>query len=442
MNEPVNIWQRLNPSPTSVQATETSGLSSEATEKLGRKKFWRIIHRLDAMALAFWAYLITKVFIADWDVHILNQLAPNLAWLLNFRLLGFIAAALLIIRLAGTKLGVIWLAYIFAWPIIILAWRVPRLAFRRSRWNGIVGLAHIATESVYSAKSAAVSLGTLILALLFSFMGYRVTSYVAAAVIGILIFLVLGRFARAIFVPGRFMKAQIIFIAKLKPTIVSSNHEALLPLLRSGAQLTPAQSDQFIANASSALMVSRATLFWAHCLNEYRRSSALIIFRVLSITWAFAETVLGFTLISMFLYDADQTQFTTTRSPSFVAFLHYAVVGMYSGDSEVIKPVGDLALAVTSSQVLVGTLGLVGILFTLVLSYRYTRDEESAAKAIKEIRASSQRLEQEFKESFDTTPNAAIERLQQLGHGITGVMTYLTRSVPPDWLTEGVTNKD
>ncbi len=85
----------------------------------------------ECVAALLWAYVLVKLFIFAVDIYLLERFAPKFVWLVNvkaFILIGLIAVAWLVI---GRRRLPHALLYIVAYPLIVLFWRVPKLAFRR-----------------------------------------------------------------------------------------------------------------------------------------------------------------------------------------------------------------------------------------------------------------------------------------------------------------------
>src|ERR1700691_2931071 len=101
----------------------------------------------ECVAMALWAYVLLKLFVADPDVYIL-RLAPGLSRVLDLRvfaLTGVLCAGYLVL---GQKRFLKLLLYLLAYPVVVLFWKLPLTAFKR--WPLIIAFAPVIYRAVSS----------------------------------------------------------------------------------------------------------------------------------------------------------------------------------------------------------------------------------------------------------------------------------------------------
>ena len=87
-----SVWSRLE-RHGSMAVAATSAITPSPAEtgstKSSQSRLPRLHWRfLDALGVFFWAYLFTKLFVADVDRALLAAVAPNLLPLVDFRVLA------------------------------------------------------------------------------------------------------------------------------------------------------------------------------------------------------------------------------------------------------------------------------------------------------------------------------------------------------------------
>ncbi len=89
---------------------------------------------IETIAIVFWLYAITKLFVFDIDVWAVSFLSPGLVWILDYKLpiiLTCVAVAMVTTRSLSLGLAVIYIAF---YPFVILFWKVPRFIWNQQSW--------------------------------------------------------------------------------------------------------------------------------------------------------------------------------------------------------------------------------------------------------------------------------------------------------------------
>ena len=94
----------------------------------------------ETLAILLWIYVITKLFIFDIDIFLIEKIFPSYIWLINYKffvLIGILAAVWLVTK---NKRILLWSLFIFFYPVILVFWRIPFLLFKKRSWNLIFAL--------------------------------------------------------------------------------------------------------------------------------------------------------------------------------------------------------------------------------------------------------------------------------------------------------------
>jgi len=436
MTAEINVWWRLTPP---AKEEPDSPAEPDPSVETTRRGFWHRIHLLDLVAAPSWFYGVTKALV-DWDSALLRAINPDLVWLTNFRFL-VIALLLLGLILIGRKLAPLWLAYIALWPLLIIAWRVPRILYKRDQWNYIVGLVHIVWSGFASIKNflaGVVLVGSTLFFLVLPGTWTAVVSFVLATVFQA--WLIVSA-VKAGLRPSRFLSKQRDLISRAKIDRISTQEkelEALQPAIESSQNLTAHQSAKFLELASSALLVNRLALFWAYRVHAYRKSPAIIAYGAMSVLWLFVGSLVAAVLANRSMYQVDPGSLNVEGGePTIVKFTYYALTSMTGGETEVMEPANDFALAVKTAMMFIGILVILTLSVALIMSIRYSRDEKDAEQTLDALRDATGRLSTGFTDAFYLRPDEAVDRLIELQPGFAKWLIYLRQSIPDDFLRGG-----
>jgi len=196
-------------------------------------------------------------------------------------------------------------------------------------------------------------------------------------------------------------------------------------------KFTPQQQNLFVQSLSQGVIVHRALYFWAHKLDQYRQSPASLFFSVLSVLWLLIQTAVAFTLINDALFKIDPESFSYVSPPSFAVLLRYSVSSMYAGEIDALKALSDLANVVAIAATVVGAVVVLSLFVSVILSFQQTRDDRTMRSIIEELKREGTQINKRLKADWEVSADEAIDRLNQLGAGLLGVITFLSSRIPP-----------
>jgi hypothetical protein len=421
-----------------VQASTKADESETYQEPPWQTKSWRRRRRmLDAIGTLFWTYALLKVFVTDIDSELVGVIAPDHSWIVAYRFFAFLAVLVIFALVFRKTLAITGaLAYVFGFPLVLLFWKLPKAIYRTRSWVAFLAVVNVLSSFFSNFRYSVLFSGAAIFAgLAVLVAGNHVVLTVAAIVLTGLLGLALGRAIRFSVVPSRFLRIQHRAVRR------AVNSQAFKQLTAVNDDLKRAdlerfnfeQQNRFVTNLSNSVLSHRLLNFWAFQLEQYRRSSASIVFNALSYVGLLGLTVVGLALINDAIYKIDASAYSFTKAPSILVFIRYTIVGLYSGEIEALKPVSDLANVVSIATVLVGVVILGSLLLTVFLSARQARNETAFRETINEIKAEGERMEDRLRSEYDVSLPEALARLEELRSGLLGLITYISTRVPRDF---------
>ena len=79
--------------------------TDESKEEISEKKYLKLINKFirHFLALFIWSYIIIKVFIYDIDILIIEKLAPDYRWIINYKFVILISILAVLFALTKNK---------------------------------------------------------------------------------------------------------------------------------------------------------------------------------------------------------------------------------------------------------------------------------------------------------------------------------------------------
>jgi hypothetical protein len=412
----MNLLDRLDPSIFESKPPSSEAESPDGGAK-ARKKFWRYVIALDIVSVIFWADILVRVFIVDWASELLEAINPDLTWLVNFRLLGYVLA-LFVLVLIGKKLTPLWLCYILLWPLLLLVWRIPFAFYKRDAWNGIVGLVHVMFAWFTGLKATLAIIALFLSTLLFLSLPGDVTAWMALCLAAVLQLLVLYYGFKSALRPSKFTQGTSRLVARADPTAFVQLPKELPNLVQGDKQLTRAESELVLQTVQNALMQNYLIRFVAYRLVQYQTSPALVLFSVLSMIWLFLGSVVSITLMNEAAIQMDPASFADATQPSVGAVIYYSIVSLYGSETTLLQPIGGAALLVKIFAAITGPIIVIALLASLIFGYRLVRNSEEAARSSAMLAESLKRFEDKFVEVFNLSTDVAFERFRALNNSL------------------------
>ncbi len=344
-----------------------------------------------------------------------------------FILIGIIAALLLITR----QLNFLkWLLYILFYPVILIFWRLPQLAYKLRSWIFAVAIVNAALSLFRSLKLKFVTAAVFLISMLFA-LTFSNHILLIIAIVGLFSVLVVSYARMSIFV---FQPSSIFQlytkVLKKSPTFVTAHFiDAAeirnLPMER----LNDAQILARRTNIQSLVLFNRALLFLSHRLREYQQSKLNALSYAFNLLLLLGFTIIAYAATNYALFKLDPTQFTVVATePGFFLFLYYSFHTFIFGSIGEITPVHFYSQAVSMSEQVLAIL-LLFILVGLFISVQSERYKEELDRTIAETEETGRTLEELIQSTYNLTFEQALEEIRKMQANLINIILWLSKSL-------------
>jgi len=437
MSSTVSIWEKIDlVEYAAAQAAAKTPKKDDEPEapKTGWQKakhsaYW---WTLKAAGIMFWIYVPLKLFVGDLDRWVVDNIAPSLRWILDYRFFAFLVLLSLGLLLLRRWIYLAAISYVLFFPFLVTFYYLPRLLVRQRTWAPTVGVLNVLWLSLRSIRYTVVA-GTVfaLCALVVAVDGWNWMQFGAVATLLALWAVLIMRAIWSAVRPASFIQAQqrsITTLMKTKPVLkLASPAEAhLRPEI---VKLTKTEVDQVVMTASVAVCVYASGHFLAEQLERYRKSGAAVIFSVVGVGALFAQAIAIFTLANVGIYQISTAQYEVTAEPSFATFVRYSLNSMFPGDINAIQPAGDAATWVSTYAGVSVAIILLTLVIALVFSVRSTREDVAADEAIAEMRVRSDEYASRVVTEYRLPLEELIVRLMEMGGLVNLWLRFVSRSI-------------
>lgn len=423
----LSIWEKLD--PDLVQTTAAGGISAAGQENTGE---WRVFWKrrrpvLDALGSLLWLYAILKVFVADVDRALLGDLV-------DYRFFLFVAlAVMLVLLLRRTGPIIAGSLYVIAFPIVIACWKLPKWLYKGGSPVAFLAAANAVVSVLGDIRHSVLVIAAASFASLAIVIGDSdVVLATGGFAMGALVLQAIARTVRFTVVPSRFMRLQQSAIRNVVDSPTGRGMMIFDERLRSPEveKFDSAQQTTFLQNLGNAVTVHRAIHFWAHHLETYRRSAATLFFNALSYAWLLLRALVGLALINVAIYRADAAAYEFGDPPTFLVFLRYVIAGLYGGEIDAVRPMSEVANAISIATFVVGLVVAGSLLLSSALSFRASRNESEIRETIVEIKRQGDRLDERVRQEYEVSVEEATKRLEQFKFGLMGLIRFFSTHMP------------
>ncbi|MDQ1110975.1 hypothetical protein QE418_000423 [Microbacterium testaceum] len=393
-----------------------------------RRRRARFVSILDVVGTVFWMTVLVKLFVADVDRMLMSWIAPQLIWLLDLRwLLVLVGAALVLILLRAKTLG-ISLAYVMTFPLIVVAWKLPKFFVKRRDTILITSLVGVAASLLGRAKSLFIAITVACIAAVLI-----TTEGAPSAIIIAGMALMISTLSWSLWSTARDLLDATAFIRAQKKAVdwmISSDviERVVSPEQPDRVELKTWSLDdakKFRDAGGNALLARRVMLFWAGALDQYRRGPAVVVLNCLLICAMLAQTIVAFAFVNFGAFILMPTDFNFQRQPDAWTFLYYSSVGVYFGEISALSPSGGIALIAKLANGLVGSVGVLSIIVTTLIGHFVSRTNDATNGAAASLREKADRIEHLTEEQFQMSLEDLQGRLVLAQWGLFGVLDWI-----------------
>jgi hypothetical protein len=429
------VWERISmliPEVADIEQPAEPPKQRKRGAARRRKRLKRKARILDVVGAVVWLGAITKLFIADLDRLLVSSVIPQAAWLLDFRVFAVLALiALLLVLFKMRTLGVA-LAYVAAYPLVIIFWKLPKFLIKRRSPLLVMGLAGIVTSLAVRARLFICALAVSCLSgLLITLSGEPWLIYVGMGALLLTLLWWMSVTAIDLLRAPRFISAQEKLIksatgAKLLDGLLTPKHPDPISLKAWTAEEAKAYRDI----AGNVVLARRIMHFWAHSLDEYRKGPSVVILNVLVVVGLLAQVIAAFSLLTYGAFVVDSNQFEFTVPPQWSTFVYYSSTGLYFGEIGALAPVAGLAIVVKLLNGLVGAVGVLTIIGSMLIAFRSIRSESSSVGAIRLLNKKVNDIEATSGSQFQLSSEELEEHLLAASWGLMGVANWFASKTP------------
>lgn len=430
---PDQIWERIfslvdsepAPEPSIDTQKELPKRRRGAARKRSRRR--RLRRTLDAAGFVFWLLVLARITTGSLDRDIIHRLAPSAAWVTDapwIVLLFLFAALLLMVRLTTLSIS---LAYVAAFPAVVLFWKVPRLLAKHRKTVPLIALISFALSVLGRAKHFVLAFACATLAALLVLIGSNVWTVGIGMVI--MLMTLLWSLAKSVvdfLKPAPFLRAQEQSIRWLLRTrFIRQFTSPLKPNQLQLKQWKLEDAKKYRDSAGYNLLVDQGLRWWQKLIVESKNGPGVTLSSALLFVIMVAEVVAAFAFINYGAFKLRPDQFGFTVHPDGYTLTYYAVVAAYFGEISGLVPTGPLAIAVKLANGIVGSLGVLTIIGSLILAYRAARADASATQAIASLEQERQDLRDLARDNFALDYQDIEQRLDRASWEMLGAFHWL-----------------
>ena len=435
------LWNRIE-SLVAEEAGESTPASSSVEEKPTKRKRGaarravrrkRVIRVLDTIGALIWIAAVVKLFVGDLDRMLVASFVPELTWILDMRwLVVLLVVALVLILFRARSLGIAF-AYVAFFPVVVLAWKIPKLLVKRRSALLLSTLAGLATGFMARARFFIIAIAIA------SLSGSLITTGESDVIVGIGMVAMLATLLWWLTVTSIDLLHSSAFIRAQERAI-----EWLFSFHAVEMAVTPEQPDQlelkrwtvgdakkFRDTAGNAILARRALLFWAGAVGQYRRGPAAILLNGALVLFLLVLVVISFAFINYGVWAIDPSQFKYEAAPEAWTFVYYSITAISFSEISALSPVSGLAVAVKLANGVIGGVGVISIIGSNLLGVRAARADSPSAPA-SYLREKARELENLSTLQFQMSLEDLQARLLATGWSLLGVVNWLTQRTPAD----------
>lgn len=439
MAMPDRIWPRIEAliaAEPDVEESEPEEAKPSARPRgLGRRRARRrrLRRTLDAAGSLIWAILLLKVTTGDLDRQLISSWAPGALWVVDapwLILLFFVATVLLMAKAHTAALIVLYAA---AFPAVVLFWKIPRRFTKYRSSISLVALASSLLNVIGRAKPFVLAFAGGALAGLFIFLGSN--QWLIGAGAAMMLCILLWSLVTSVVDLLRtapFLRAQERAIAWLLRTqVVRSFTTPSIPNQLELTNWTLADAKKYRDAAGFNLLADQAIRWWEKLLAESRRGPWVTLSSIVLFVVMVAQVVAAFALITYGVFRIAPEQFSADVAPDGFTFTYYAFVAMYFSEIGVLSPDGPLAIFVKIANGVVGSIGLITIVMSLIVAYRNSSTDAGLAAAVGALTKERASIEGIARENFLLTYGEMEERLVTTRWGMANAFHWMAGKAMP-----------
>ncbi|MEQ8790128.1 MAG: hypothetical protein RIC55_27785 [Pirellulaceae bacterium] len=391
------IRRPLRLAPMQRTAEEDSSTPRPTRKPLARPVWWL----RECIAIALWIAFLTKVFVYDFDVHLLGQLAPDYLWLLNYRFFAILAAIAILCVLLRRSWFRRSVLYVLLYPLVVLFWHMPRVAFRH--WAIAIAFAPALHSLIVTFRKT--FLWTTIAILSAFSIAVFDNAYVVIISMSLLLLFLLRHFALTF---HRAFRPSTVFtdLAGLVRKSWSLMEDRLFGTdFKSIHSLDPDSeeySKKYKSNLFLAYLCNSSLLALAVQLRRVAASRKLDVYFISTLLITIVYTVVVFSFEYYGLFTISPQSFSPSTELGFLDFLGFSFSTLMTAGISAIAPTDAWSQLLCYLE-LVAFVLIVFIVATVLLTVARERYSEHIEQVIRELRSTAKAIEAIVEQDYQLT---------------------------------------
>lgn len=384
----------------------------------------------ETLSVAFWVYLITKLFIIDFDIYLLETLSPKYSFLLYYKYFLFIPALSFYWYAAGGKKLFKNICYVTFYPFIIFCWRIPKTLFQRKNW---ILIFIYSNSAILIAKSFKKNLFLLSLFSLAALIIIKATNtYLIGIAVIVLMFILLNHYYEKFYFAFNPTRA---FALNSKTVWKNLKEKGITQFLPSKVDNEKEENKNVDKNTDEdnkndlvqLVLYNSFFEFISSKLRKFQRTEVYIVFFVfgLAFTLLFTSTILAF--INYSFFKIDPSNFSLNDKPSFFLFFYYSFNTIFSNQIFEIIPSASITRFLNMSGIFLGVL-IVAIFATVYFNTKSQRYKEELDEIILNAREQGNNIETYINEEYSLSMEQAFEEVQNIQNAFKRLIFHLRNS--------------
>ena len=388
------------------------------------------------LGLLIWTIVFTKLFVFDIDIYLLENYAPGMSWIINFKLILILSVIVLSWVILGNQEFLKVFCFILFYPIILFFWSIPVGLILRRRWFGVFTYlsGFISTITNFKKNLILITFFLLSSACIFNFSNAYLI-YSSTIILILISLFILTRKAYFAFTPSS------IFAINTK-TIVNYLEENSLGenLLKNNldeeqeeeeseeivkTKITETQKSDEIPNKVTMLIFANRTLyFFAENLKRFKESRVYVVFFIISLLFTFVASVVLFSLINYGIYKLDPLSFSMSGYDGYFIFLYYSFNALIMNSVSVVVPKTFISMAINMFQISYGII-LIIILIGIIISVNTQKYKDDIDQVIHAFNTQCEDVEHIFEMNFKITIRQAIHELDRIKYSLIDFIKFI-----------------
>ncbi len=340
-----------------------------------------------------WGYIIVHIFIIDLDILLSELLPKNVAVMIKYKLIGFMAIFFAYWYLVGHRQFLISIPYVIAFPIVLVFWKIPVTLLKllgkkpflnKFTWEYIIFsslrfLANVKYIRVYLLSLFSLLVGTF-------FVAVSDEKYTNIAAIPLILLYLIVHFSLKIRGVFKHTLPLLDRIDKIPKGFFAQQQRKEIVRLKESLQNKQTKQkknpeEQLQEKLKQTLITINLFCKLRHMVKDFAQSPRLVAYFLLSLGYTIFVTILSFAVIYTAIETSFNGSFTGVDNITFGKFLYYSLGTIFPVNMGDFTASSSLAMFFTGIEALLGWLILV-ILFYISTSLILKRYDQGMQKFV------------------------------------------------------------